>query len=93
MLSTVAADVFIMGVRGITESGLSDTNTLIVGSVRKMIEVSHKVIVVADHTKFGRDGMIHLANLDVLDVAVSDSELCPEYQDLLKANHVECVLA
>lgn len=93
MLSSVAADVFITGVRGITGSGLSDTNTLIVGSIRKMIEVSQRVIVVADHTKFGRDGMIHLADLDLLDVAVSDTALKPEYQTLLKTNNVECILA
>lgn len=93
MLSAVAADVLIMGVRGITESGLSDTNTLIVGSIKKMIEVSRKVIVVADHTKFGSEGMIHLAELDVLDISVSDSELNHAYRNLLGAHNVECVLA
>lgn len=93
MLSNVAADLFICGVRGITSAGLSDTNTLIVGSVRKMIEVSQKVIVVADHTKFGRDGMIHLAELDTLDAAVSDSSLGIEHQELLNAHNVQCVLA
>lgn len=93
MLGNVAADIFITGVRGITGAGLSDTNTLIVGSVRKMIEVSQKVIVVADHTKFGRDGIIHLADLDVLDAAVSDSSLEPQHQELLSAHNVQCVLA
>jgi hypothetical protein len=42
----------------------------VVGSERKMIEVSRKVIIVADHTKFGRAAMVPVAPLDVADVRV-----------------------
>jgi DeoR family transcriptional regulator, fructose operon transcriptional repressor len=93
MLHGVAADALVMGIRGITALGLSDSNTLIVGSIRKMIEASRKVIVVADRTKFGRDGMVHVADLKELDVVVSDSGLAPEYQELLKDNGLTCILA
>jgi DeoR family fructose operon transcriptional repressor len=93
MLNGIAADILIMGVRGITYSGLSDTNTLIVGSIRKMIEVSRKVVIVADHTKFGRDSMVHVAELKELDVVVSDTGLAPEYQELLEKTGVICTLA
>ena len=54
MLAGVIADVLIMGIGGVTEDGFSNTNTLVVSPERKMIEVSHKVVIVADHTKFGR---------------------------------------
>ncbi len=93
MLEQVAADMLIMGIGGITENGLSNSNTLIVGSERKMIEVSRKVIVVADHSKFGRSAMVHLAPLDKVDLVVSDQALNTRFQQLLERHHVDFVLA
>jgi DeoR/GlpR family transcriptional regulator of sugar metabolism len=92
-LSGVAADLLIMGCGGITESGLSNNNTLLVGSERKMIEVSQKVIVVADSGKFGRAAMIPVAPLDDLDIVVSDRALTSEHQELLRSHHIEVLLA
>jgi DeoR/GlpR family transcriptional regulator of sugar metabolism len=51
------------------------------------------VIIVADRSKFGRDSMIHVAPLGDIDQIVSDRELDPEFQQMLKANDVECLLA
>ncbi|MBN2371362.1 MAG: DeoR/GlpR transcriptional regulator [Vicinamibacteria bacterium] len=92
MLDGVAADVLIMGIGGVTESGFSNNNTLIVGSERKMIEVSRKVIIVADHTKFGRAAMVPLAPLAVADIVVSDAKLDPIFQNLLRSHDVQVVL-
>ena len=91
-LSGVYADVLIMGIGGVTESGLSNNNTLLVGSERKMIEVSRKVIVVADSTKFGRPAMVHLAPLDVVDTLVSDTALPEQHQELLRRHNIEVLL-
>jgi DeoR family transcriptional regulator, fructose operon transcriptional repressor len=92
-LSGVAADVLIMGSGGITEAGLSNNNTLLVGSERKMIEVSRKVIIVCDHTKFGRAAMVPVAPLSVVDVVVSDTGLQPEHRAMLEAQDIEVILA
>ncbi len=64
MLGAIRADTVIMGIGGITETGFSNNNTLVVGSEQKMIEVARRVIIVADHTKFGRGGMIPVAPLN-----------------------------
>jgi len=80
-------------VGGITAAGLSNNNTLLVGSEQKMIEVSRKVIIVADATKFGRSAMVPLAPLDVADVVVSDSSLATEHRTMLRDAGVEIVLA
>jgi DeoR/GlpR family transcriptional regulator of sugar metabolism len=93
MLQGVAADVLVMGVRGITKLGLSDSNSLVVGSIRKMIEVARKVIIVADHSKFGRDSMLHVADLKDLDTVVSDAGLAPEFQQMIEDSGVKCMLA
>jgi DeoR/GlpR family transcriptional regulator of sugar metabolism len=82
-----------MGIGAISEAGFSNNNTLVVGSERKMIEIAGKVIIVADRTKFGRGGMFPVAPLSAADIVVSDSELAPEYVDLLRRNEIEVFLA
>jgi DeoR family transcriptional regulator, fructose operon transcriptional repressor len=93
MLSAIRADAVIMGIGGITEAGISNNNTLVVGSEQKMIEVASRVIIVADHTKFGRSGMIPVAPLSAAHVVVSNAELSSEYIALLRDNGIEVLLA
>ena len=57
-----------------------------------MIEVASKVIIVADHTKFGSNAMIHVAPLDIADYVVSDAGLGEEYRELLRGQGVEVLL-
>ena len=92
-LAAVAADVLIMGIGGLTEAGLTNNNALVVGSERKMIEVSRRVVIVADHTKFGRAAMFPLAPLSAAHVVVTDDAVDPRYHGLLEAQGVELVVA
>jgi DeoR family transcriptional regulator, fructose operon transcriptional repressor len=92
MLAAVAADVLVMGIGGVTADGFSNNNTLLVGSERKMIEVSRKVIIVADSSKFGRAAMTPLAPLDVADIVVSDAGLGDEHRAMLEAAGIQVVL-
>jgi DeoR family transcriptional regulator, fructose operon transcriptional repressor len=93
MLGAITADLLIMGIGGITEAGFSNNNTLVVGPEHKMIEVSRKVIVVTDHTKFGRGAMIPLAPLEMADIVVSDAALAGAYRQMLETHQVEVLLA
>ena len=93
MIGSVSADVLVMGIGGITPAGFSNNNTLLVGSEQKMIEVSRKVIIVADATKFGRAAMVPLAPLEVADVVVSDPSLAPGHRAMLEQAGVEIVIA
>jgi DeoR/GlpR family transcriptional regulator of sugar metabolism len=93
MLGAIRADALIMGIGSITRAGFSNNNTLVVGSEQKMIEVASKVIIVADHTKFGRGGMIPVAPLNAADIVVSDTALAAEHIELLRASGVEVLLA
>lgn len=92
VLATVAADVLVMGIGGATADGFSNNNTLLVGSERKMIEVSRKVIIVADSSKFGRAAMTPLAPLDVADIVVSDEKLAPGHRKMLEDAGIDVVL-
>src|SRR6202453_3748063 len=92
MLHSVSADILIMGIMGVSKSGLSDSNSLIVESIRAMIHCARKVIIVADRSKFGRDAMIHVADLSDVDQVVSDKGLDLESQQMLRENGIEYVL-
>ena len=89
MLRTVAADVVVMGIGGVSQEGFGNNNTLVVGSERTMIEVSRKVVIVTDHTKFGRAAMLPVAPLATADVVVTDTGLESSYAELLEAAGVE----
>jgi DeoR family transcriptional regulator, fructose operon transcriptional repressor len=91
-LSAVTADVLVMGIGGVTEDGFSNSNTMVVSPERKMIEAARRVILVADHTKFGRSALIHLAPLNIADVVVSDVGLGEEHQAMLRRHGVEVIL-
>jgi DeoR/GlpR family transcriptional regulator of sugar metabolism len=93
MLGSLAVDVAVMGIGGVTEKGLSNSNPLVVGSERKMIEVARKVIIVSDHTKFGRGALIPLAPLDAVDVVVSDTGLDETHRDWLRGHGLDVRLA
>lgn len=93
MLGAIRADIVIMGIGSISEAGLSNNNTLVVGSETKMIEVSDKLVVVADHSKFGRGGMFPVGPLSAADLVVSDTDLLQEHRNLLHSHGVEVVLA
>jgi len=93
MLAGVSADLAIMGVGGVTAEGLSNNNTMIVGTEQKMIAAARRVMIVADHGKFGRQAMVPLAPLDVVDVVVSDGALAPEYRRLLQRHKIELHLS
>jgi DeoR/GlpR family transcriptional regulator of sugar metabolism len=93
MLHSISADVAILGIRGISPDGLSDASTLVVESIRAMIKCAEQVIIVADHTKFGRNAMTHVATLDELDQIISDSDLAPEHRQFLDERRVSYLLA
>jgi DeoR/GlpR family transcriptional regulator of sugar metabolism len=93
MLQSISADVAILGIRGISADGLSDTSALVVESIRAMMKCAQRVVIVADHTKFGRNAMIHVADLDELDQIISDRDLAPEHRQLLDEHGVSYLLA
>ena len=93
MLQSVSADVAILGIRSITTDGLSDTSALVVESIRAMMKCAERVVIVADHTKFGRNAMIHVADLAELDQIISDRGLAPEHKQLLDERGIAYVLA
>ena len=79
----------IMSVGGITESGLFNSNALLVETERQMIEAAEEVVVVSDSGKLGHSALAHLCPLDVVDRVVMDSGITPRWRENLAAAGIE----
>lgn len=92
-LRTVHVDQVFMGVHGMDEvSGFTSPNLLEAETDRTLIEAGRRLVVVADHTKWGVVGLSTIARLDEADVLITDSGLEREARETLDANVRELVV-
>ncbi|MEC4021067.1 DeoR/GlpR family DNA-binding transcription regulator [Streptomyces sp. H27-D2] len=69
-------DVLFLGVHGISlEAGLSTPNLAEAETNRRFMRSARRVVVVADHTKWGTVGLSSFASLDEVDALVTDTGL------------------
>jgi DeoR/GlpR family transcriptional regulator of sugar metabolism len=69
-------DVLFLGVHGISvEAGLSTPNLAEAETNRHLVQAARRVVVVADHTKWGTVGLSSFAGLDEVDTLVTDAGL------------------
>ncbi|MFB7369399.1 DeoR/GlpR family DNA-binding transcription regulator [Streptomyces sp. NPDC056222] len=72
-------DVLFLGVHGISaEAGLSTPNLAEAETNRRLMRSARRVVVVADHTKWGTVGLSSFARLDEVDTLVTDAGLSSE---------------
>lgn len=78
-VAEVFADVAFMGTNGISvERGLT-TPDIAEASVKKaLIGAARRTVVLADHSKFGREDFARVAPLAAVDTVITDSGLDPE---------------
>ncbi|MER6618329.1 DeoR/GlpR family DNA-binding transcription regulator [Streptomyces xantholiticus] len=69
-------DVLFLGVHGISvEAGLSTPNLAEAETNRRLVRAARRVVVVADHTKWGTVGLSSFAELAEVDTLVTDAGL------------------
>ncbi|MER5493558.1 DeoR/GlpR family DNA-binding transcription regulator [Streptomyces sp. NPDC002454] len=69
-------DVLFLGVHGISVgAGLSTPNLAEAETNRRLVRSARRVVVVADHTKWGTVGLSSFASLDQVDTLVTDAGL------------------
>ncbi|MFE7319130.1 MULTISPECIES: DeoR/GlpR family DNA-binding transcription regulator [unclassified Streptomyces] len=72
-------DLLFLGVHGISvEAGLSTPNLAEAETNRHFVRSARRVVVLADHTKWGTIGLSSFAALDEVDVLVTDAGLSAE---------------
>jgi len=73
--------------------GLTNPNLYEVRVKQAMMDAAEKVIVVADHSKLGRDSLAEFAPLSRVDCLITDSEADPELIDQIRDLGVSVELA
>ncbi|MEV5508513.1 DeoR/GlpR family DNA-binding transcription regulator [Streptomyces orinoci] len=72
-------DVLFIGVHGISaQAGLSTPNLAEAETNRHFVRAARRVVVLADHTKWGTVGLSSFASLAEVDALVTDSGLSPD---------------
>jgi DeoR/GlpR family transcriptional regulator of sugar metabolism len=84
MMEDVHVHQAILSVGGITPKGFFNSNLLLVESERRMMRCADEVVVVADHTKFGRQALAFLCELSAVDTLIVDSGLNGEQRRMVQ---------
>jgi DeoR/GlpR family transcriptional regulator of sugar metabolism len=83
-LRTVHVDLVFVGVHGMDpRSGFTCPNLFEAETDRALIEAGRRLVVVADHSKWGVIGISSIARLDQADVLVTDAGIAPEARAIL----------
>jgi len=93
MMEDIHVRQTILSVGGITEKGLYNSNLLLVETERRMLECADEIVIVADHTKIGRQALAFLCELSAIDMLVIDAGATPEQLELLDRGGVQYVTA
>jgi DeoR/GlpR family transcriptional regulator of sugar metabolism len=85
-IRTVHVDLVFVGVHGMDpQSGFTCPNILEAETDRALIEAGRRLVVVADHTKWGVIGISSIARFDQVDVLITDAGLEPDVLATLEA--------
>ena len=93
MMDDIHVHQTILSVGGITAKGLFNSNMLLVETERQMMRCADEVVVVACHTKIGRQAVPYVCKLDEVDALIVDDHLTAEQQALIDQAAVRLVLA
>jgi DeoR/GlpR family transcriptional regulator of sugar metabolism len=93
-LRTLHVDTLLLGVHGVTEhAGLTTPNLLEGETSRALVASARRVVVTADHSKWGVVGLATIAELDRVDVLVTDAGLSAEARQALDSAVGQLVVA
>jgi DeoR/GlpR family transcriptional regulator of sugar metabolism len=91
-LRALHVDVLFMGVHGMSiDAGFTTPNLLEGATDQAHLASAGRVVIVADHTKWGVRGLSQIARLDQAHVLVTDEGLAPDARSLL-ADHIQEVV-
>jgi DeoR/GlpR family transcriptional regulator of sugar metabolism len=93
-LTSIHVDLVFMGVHGMTEqTGFTTPNLQEAETNRALVDAGRRLVVVADHTKWGVVGISSIARLDEADTLITDSALDPVALAALEAAVGELIVA
>lgn len=91
--SKIRADVAIMSCGGITLEGITNSHGLLIEIQKAMIAAARKVIFCIDSSKFGRQSISKLCDLEIIDTIITDKGAPADLVRNLRKRGVEIVQA
>ncbi|WFE62252.1 DeoR/GlpR family DNA-binding transcription regulator [Micromonospora sp. WMMD714] len=86
-------DLLFLGVHGITErAGFTTPNLMEAETDRALVEAADRLVVLADHTKWGTVGISSIVGLGAADMLVSDDRLAPQARQVIDEKVGELVI-
>jgi DeoR/GlpR family transcriptional regulator of sugar metabolism len=82
-----------LSVGGITSRGLFNSNMLLVETERRMMKCADEVVVVADHSKIGRQALAFLCELSAIDTLIVDAGITDEQRKVIEESGVRLIVA
>ncbi|BAQ10230.1 transcriptional regulator, deor family protein [Bacillus sp. OxB-1] len=73
--------------------GMSDYDLQGAGSSRQMMSRADEAIILADHTKFGKTTFAHICSLTDISMIITDEHCSEEWQNVLRDNEIELIIA
>lgn len=93
-LAEVRADKVLLGIRAVSlEHGLTNDYLPETMTDRAILRAGQEVILLADHTKFGRVAAARLAPLESVHTLVTDSAAPPDFLEALRERGIRLVVA
>jgi DeoR/GlpR family transcriptional regulator of sugar metabolism len=89
----IHADIAVMSAGGVSLGGITNSHGLLIDIQRAMIQAAQKVIFCFDHTKFGRQSVLPLCDLDCVDAIVADANAPADLVAELRAHGIQVVVA
>ncbi len=83
MMDEIHVHQTILSVGGITTKGLFNSNMLLVETERRMMRCAAEVVVVADHTKIGRQALAFLCEMSAIDTLIVDAGITDGQRELV----------
>ncbi len=84
-MQSIRVRTAILGAGGVMAEGIYNSNSLLVETERQMMSCGQEVMIVADHTKFGRLALARLCGLEEVDQVVVDAGLGTADRAMLEA--------
>ena len=93
-LRTLRADIaFLSGTGFSAVRGLTTPNLLVAATDQALVDAARRVVVLADHTKIGREAMFQTVSADRIHVLITDEQADPAELERLRRLGLEVLVA
>jgi len=93
VLTKLNADKLFFSCFGISLEGLTDPNVLLTSLKRHMFQAAGEIILLADHSKFGKKGLSFISDIKSIHKLVTDRDTPVEFIEAFHEQGVEVLIA